>query len=562
MVSKKQLFAQQTDLLAKHDLAMDNLDDYGEFLETWLELTNINDREVSPNQHNFVDFESYASFAVNSFVDTGHDLSNDQLGQHECAAALVAKNGLIKQINTHARLTENLHPGRSLSSCGIQFEGEDNIDKLFQNKEKDGLSTFHLVQVVRFQSNTLINLAISKVNAPDQTEPLFLVLFVVPPDVQVTVTLMANKFNFTSIETEIAKAFLGGVALRDIAEQRGRSYPTIRNQFQRILEKSGCTSQTDLFRLSFSLLLLMGNLSKPEKGLSVNNQNVNRTMTLPRPNGRMVELVLSGDKTGQPVLNLHSLFGHGITAKIEENLRDQSILLISPMRPGFGGTSVAGKGQNLYDCVAGDVRAILDSLEIQHCSCIGRASAARTFYNLLARLPDRINRGVLVNGMIPKEYIESKNIKSRWTTALMSASYISYPIARLILETGSSLLLRSNSVSFLKKMYQNSISDYASFDDEEVIFSIQTGVHQMKQQGLDASAQEMVEAFQNWSNELQDLQTPISLYHGHLDPNVPIKAVRKFAEDNAHCLTLVEEAEGGGLLSYSHTDKMINLAVN
>lgn len=557
MKSAKWLSPKQADLLHKHDLAMSNLDDYSAFLEAWQLLIDENDKDELPNHQGFADFEGYASYAVQSFLETGHILSGDDLGQHECAAALVTGTGAIKNVNAFAGLTQNLTPGRNLSSCGISFAGINNIEKLLQEKEKDRSSTFHLVQAQNTQSNAPVVLAISRIDPQGEEEVHFLVLFIVPPDVQSTAGMMANKFRFTTTETDIARAFLEGIALRDIATQRGRSYVTIRNQFQRILEKSGCASQTELFRLSFSLLSLIGN---PVKDPPLKGRGVSRTMTLPRPQGRVVEMILTGDEAGKPVLSLPSLFGNGITVAIEQLLRDRGVLLIGLMRPGFGGTSAPADGQDLNACTVGDVRAIFDSLEIESCPCIARASAARPFYNLLAQLPDRIDRGVLANGMIPREYIEGKSIVSKWTTALMSASIVSYPMAKLILGTGSSLFIRSHGASFLKRMYQNSTSDCSTLDDPEVVASIRAGVQKITQQGLGAGVQEMVDAFQNWTAELRDLTTPVTLYHGRHDPNVPILGVREFAEENAHCLTLVEEAEGGGLLSHSHLENIIEMA--
>lgn len=543
-----------------HNLAMHNLDGYDAFLEAWQQLFDDNAGDDPFESHSFADFERYASKAVQNFLEQADHPHGNDLAQQECPAALVHASGFIKQANSVSGTFGKLIPGRNILDCGIKLVGEQNIAKLWEGHAKDGPpAACRLIQAQNAQSQASINLVVYKLDAPDDEIPLFLLLFIVPPDVQPIADLMANRFNFTSAETEIARAFLEGVALRDIAEQRGRSYTTIRNQFQRILEKSGCKSQTELSRLSFSILQLMGNQAKqPQKERS----KISRTVTQPRPNGRVLELILSGDESGYPVLSLPSLFGHGITPEIEKMLWDNNILLISLMRPGFGGTSVATKGEGVNDCLAKDVRAILDSLEIERCACIARASAARPFYNLLARLPNRFNRGVLVNGMIPREYIKGKSIVSKWTTSLMSASIVSYPTVSLILGTGNSLFFQSDGASFLKKMYYSSASDCACFDDKEVISSVRAGVQQVTQQGLGAGVQEMADAFQNWSGDVQKLQTPVTLYHGRYDPHVPILGVQEFARDNPHFLTLVEEPEGGGQLCYSHFAGVIDLALS
>jgi pimeloyl-ACP methyl ester carboxylesterase len=352
--------------------------------------------------------------------------------------------------------------------------------------------------------------------------------------------------------------FLDGVPLREIAAIRARSYATIRNQFQSILDKTGCDSQTALFRLSFSFLQLA-----QQTGLNVNPalQTDGREMLLPRPKGRVVALRLNGDEMGQPLLNFGSLFGHGVTPQIDDKLRDRGILLISVSRPGFGATSPPHQTQDLYDCLAGDVRATLDSLEIDACPAIARASAARPFYNLIARLPDRISKAVLINGMIPRNYIANKSVASQWTQALMKASIMSFPIAKLILATGSSLLKRSEGATFLTKMYQDSAEDRAALRAPEVVLSIRRGVERSARQGLMASAEDIVGAFQDWSDDLQHVTSQVTVYHGRDDPNVPIAGVREFVRDNPKQLKLVEEVKGGGQLCFSHIDRILDLAL-
>ena len=560
MTKKPKITAQQAELSRKHNLAMNGLDEYSVFLDAW--QSTIDDASVDglPDYSLFVDFEDYASYAVQSFLETGEGAQpQSALSGHDCAAITVTNNGIIRQTNLLAQTKEDLVVGKTLADSGITFITQDDISTVLAKQKQDASTVFHLVQAQNTRPDSpdsFVTLAISKIESAEETDPLFLVLFITPPDTKAAIQMLAHRFNLTPIEAEIAKAFLDGISLRDIAKNRKRSYTTIRNQFQSVLDKSGCVSQTALYRVAFSLLQLIGHAASNAEQI----QTHTRTMTLPRPNGRVVELVLSGDETGRPILSLPSLFGHGLTPDIASYLRERGILFISIMRPGFGGTSSPLKDQSLYDCITGDVRAILDSLEIDKCPCIARASAARSLYNLVARLPDRITHGLVVNGMIPRGYIAGETIVSKWTSALMSASIVSYPVAKLILGTGNNLLMRSKGGAFLQKMYNGSETDCATFDDAEVVLSIKSGVKEITKQGLKAGVQEIVEAFQDWSGDLRDISTPITLYHGRDDPNVPITGVEEFVRDQSHQLKLVEEPTGGGQLSYSHLGKILDLA--
>ena len=557
------LIEKQEALKRQHSLAMEDLDAFSAFLHEWETMAEGSVLYGSRQPGSLTNFEEYSSAAVRDFLEPDkakHDGSAAiSLGAHDCAAALVTADGTIRQTNLKAHTQEGLIVGETLAHCGIMLGATESITSLLAKQKPDPSTLYQLLQVKNERRESYVTLALSQLNRRGDTQPHFLILLLSPPDTKIAMTLLARKFSFTHSETDIASAFLDGIPLREIAKIRGRSYTTIRNQFQSVLDKSGCASQTAFFRLSFSFQQLAESAADTSQ---TGSEQSGRVLTLPRPKGRVVEVLLSGDEMGQPLLNFASLFGNGLTPDIDAQLRKRGILFISISRPGFGGTSFATKGQDLYDCLASDVRAVLDSLEIDRCPAIARASAARPFYGLITRLPDRISRGVVVNGMIPRNYIEKKTVASNWTKALMSASIVSYPIAKLILGTGSSLLKRSEGASFLTKMYQNSKSDCAILSDPQVVQSIRQGVEASAQQGLTASAQDIVEAFQDWSADLNDLRTPIMVYHGQDDPNIPITGVIEFVEDYAKHLTLVAETTGGGQLCYSHFERVLDLATS
>lgn len=538
---------------------MESIEDFSAFLGSWQALVGNSDTLELPQSPDLSDFEDYATEAVQRFLDTDNPTGDhspfEALRIHDCAAIITTPQGLIRNVNLKAQTDENLYIGNHLSDSGLVFSGDEDIADLLLKADPKAPDNFLLLQARNVQLETSVTLAISPIQTPATAETQFLILFISPPDTGLAIKLLAPKFGLTTVEAEIAQAFLDGASLRDIASLRKRSYTTIRNQFQSILEKSGCLSQTEFFRLAFSLSHLA---EKPrERRLPAGVQ----PLSIPRPKGRTVEVVLSGDTSGQPLLSFSSLFGHGITPRIQDVLVQKQIMLINVTRPGFGKTSHPPRGQSLFDCLAGDVRAILETLEIDRCPAIARASAARPFFNLLTRLPDRISNGVVVNGIVPRNYITNKTVASKWTTALMSASFVSKPIAKLILGTGNSLLKRSEGGSFLLKMYQHAQIDQKVFSDPDIVASVRDGVENVTRQGLSAGSQEMSDAFQNWSDDLADLATPVTLFHGRFDPNIPIDAVQEFVADNEKYLKLIESEAGGGQLHYSHFEQILDIAL-
>mgnify|MGYP001062177888 FL=1 len=550
------------DLSKQHRLAMRSLTEYDTFLDIIKSEAEDLESGTFAQEPYFSDFEDYAALAVQSFLETGQKSNGehaDVLAKHDCAAVAATPDGYIRQLNEQARLQLGLAADKSLEECKITLLS-DTDEPALQSLQHDklGSAPFHILQARSANTDRYLTAAVSRMPAAQDAEALFLILFISPPDASLATQILAQKFGFTKSEADIAKAFLDGIPLREIAALRERSYTTIRNQFQSVLDKSGCDSQTAFFRLAYSLLQLADHTQKVEPKAHPTQA---RFLSMPRPKGRVVEIALCGDEMGQPVLSFPSLFGHGMTADIEALLRKRKVLLISVMRPGFAGTSPVPSDESLFDCTAADVAAILNSLEIDRCPLIARASAARPFYNLLSRLPDRLTHGVIANGLVPRNYIAGKTVASKWTTALMSVSILSYPVAKLILGTGNSLLMRSKGGSFLQKMYQGSNSDQAVLSDPNVVHSIKSGVKAITAQGLTSGVEEIVDGFRDWADELDNLGRKVILYHGADDPNVPIAAVEEFAKSHPQTLTLLSEPQGGGQLGYSHFSKIIDLAL-
>lgn len=507
------------------------------------------------------DFEEIARLTLARFLDGGgpegegpDDLQ--RLPNATVGAIVVNGAGLIREANSRAAVKHGLKVGSTLEECNFRLHGGETLDKILPGPDggSDTARATGLLQMTTGDGQGALTVLASRVDVSAGSEAQFLLLFSSRENIDEAMEMIRGKFDLSRTELEIARAFVGGNSLRQIAEQRGRSYTTIRNQFQMVLEKTQCGSQSDLVQFVSSLSTLFTNskaVLAPEK------QSAQKAMTIPRPGGRTVEVLISGDPGGTPVLSLFSLFGPGVTPAIEDRLKRRGIALISVWRPGFGGSSKPRRNVSREECLAGDVRAVLDALEVESCACLARASASQAFYDLALAIPDRINHGVVVSGLVPRRYIAKKRAASRWTNLLMSASFVSYPVARLILASGERLMRRSGTVEFLQKMYEHSPTDCRALGDPAVASSILEGVDGVTAQGLDAGVQDLVSGFTPWNTDLDALEVPITLYHGVEDPNVPLESVKEFAKDHKATMTLVIE-EGGGQLCYSHIDRVLD----
>ena len=518
---------------------------------------------TGPQTVSATDFEDLARLTLRDFIETGNESAETSMSRFqrsEISAAVITASGLIREANEIATTSYGLKAGRTLFECGIEFHGNDQFARQISELEATDAKeqSFGLLQVFGGKGFGVLTMVISRVETSEEGERRFLILCAAKQYQDTAIDLLASKFNLSPAEAEIAKAFARGTSLRQIAADRGRSYTTIRNQFQTVLEKTECGSQSDLLQFATSLSTLFANAKTI---LRPPTATLTGALHIPRPHGRQMEVLINGDRDGTPVVNLFSLFGPGITPTIDNQLKQRGICLISPWRPGFSETSKPLKNVPRAVCLAADVTALLDSLEIERCAWLARASSSQTFYDTAILMPERITHGVVVNGLVPRKYISGKSVASKWTNVLMGASIVSYPVARMILGAGEQLMRRSDTVSFLQKMYDHSQTDKIALGDPVTAASILEGVQGVVRQGLDSGVEDIVSGFAAWDTDLDALKVPVTLYHGFDDPNVPFDGVVEFARDHSTVMTLVSE-QGGGQLCYSHFDRVLDLLMD
>ena len=542
-----------------------DLETYDDFINNWHQLiqdthTETED-EFDTSTSNISQVEKLAQNTFSKLIE--QDSSNPE----NYAASRIFKNlqnsavicdDTAKVIfnNSHAITEYGLNEGIKLSATNIRFENGESLDCKILNISKENVD-YSQLQVLQCFDEHDASIPISIMKLPDNTNHArFLVVFMSTPWNETAQNLFMSKFNLTDAEIDVVKGFSQGISLKEIAASRERSYATIRNQFQSALEKTGCPSQADLLRLLLGASYLF---SQIETSIKEQSEVIGRRIELIRPKGRFLEVQLYGDLQGDPFICLPSIFGFPATADIEKELVKRKLLMICVSRPGFGGTSHPIEGQNLYDCLAGDIKALLDSMEITQCLLLGRASAARSLFNLIHRMPERFTSAFMVNSLVPRPFIKTDNIISKWTTSLMLATKLAPSVATLILGTGQKMMMKNGAEPFIKRMYRHSVSDCKAAEDPAIARSIYEGAELVTKQGLTAGVKDMIDGFEDWSDEVERIKMKVTLLQGRFDPNVPIAGSQAFATYFKDQLELVEFEDGGGLLNYTHSDKIFDI---
>lgn len=536
----------------------ESINSYDAFLSSWQNLATEKAKRQALND-DYNDIEAFAINALSRLVnksDSSTSYRTSPLFDTLHNSALICKDsGLIVNANEQARDNHDLNAGMMLSDLEIFLEDGSNLaDKLKTQTSNHSPSRLALLQCYFKNDSVFSPVAIVQLDEIEDTSATLVIFLDSASNVE-ALELFATKFALTKAESDIITAFSQGTSLKEIAKSRYRSYTTIRNQFQSILEKTGCPNQADLLKmlLGISYLLSFTEMISPKK-----ERSLGKKIQIMRPHGRFVDVTLYGKPDGKPFIVLPSLFGMPVTEEIEESLKRRSLLMIGIWRPGFSETSKPHKTDTLHQCLADDISSVLDNIAIEQCPIVGRASSALAVFNLARIIPERISAACVVNSLVPLPYVTSNKILSRWTLALISAMQNAPLLATLILETGRRLMVKEGVKRFMSKMYKGSDSDLNAIAKNGVTESLHEGVNSTTNQGFEAPVQDMINGFTDWSDTVNSIPMKVTLMQGRDDPNVSIGASRDFAKDYPEHIELIEYEDGGGLLNYSHSEELLD----
>ena len=532
---------------------------YDAFIKSWHSV--IDGGALDAARISAVESEAANAIAALSDLDTVPErgpLALENIGE---PAFLLDEEGSIRDINDMAWQRYRVDTGGVIGDLDLDFFRKDALDQALSTIVKTNAITDLPTMLPCFDPSVNGNLTVLCVKAPPSPKwptPSILVTINTGQGAGQGAQLLADGYALTKNEHEVLLLFLTGRGLHEIADLRGRSLPTVRNQMQSIFEKTRCNGQADLMRLAFSLSSLVAEVSPLIESATRSNQT---SVTFLRPDGRVIDVTVAGAKQGRVVVSLPSIFGHPLTPHIEEKLAQAGIRMLCIARPGMGSTDPPPPDTSEVECLRDDILAVLDQLRETSCILVGRASAAPTVFELCALLQQKISKAVIVNAVVPSSFVKQDDVASTWTQSLMAAVGSSPTVARLIIRSGRRLMRVIGPGRFLNRMYGNSATDEEALNDPDVVRCIEEGAQMTTAQGFEAGSRDMMKALGNWTDCVEKCPLKVLLIQGDLDPNVPINAAREFAATYASQCTL-KKIDGGGLLNFSHPDEIIHEFMN
>ncbi len=371
----------------------------------------------------------------------------------------------------------------------------------------------------------------------------------------------SEAFGLTAAETNIVRATLEGDSLKDVADKRGRSLGTVRNQSKRILSKLNLHSRTELVCLyaGFSQLTEFPTGILARRRTSA-RKNLCGERVLRLPGGDVLEYELAGPEDGKPCLLVPPLIGGtGLTAAQTEILTRENIKLVMPWLPDFKQTRIKATLDNVGQRFAVGALALLDELNIASAPVMSVNTS--TIYALeIARLaPDRIERVIAANAPVPflsSEQFQQISIQQR----------IPYYLARhlpfILNFYVKSIIAKMNAgyeVEFISKYYEDSPIDGATILRPDVRALATEAIVHAFAEGAEGVTRHIRLQVSPWQNLLVDCPVPIIMVNGDLDTEYSPAMVEAATRDLPH-VTRITAENAGTLVWFQRPDLVFPLA--
>lgn len=275
--------------------------------------------------------------------------------------------------------------------------------------------------------------------------------------------------------------------------------------------------------------------------------------------GRKLGYAQYGSEDGVPVFYFHG----AATSRLELPFNEQDLVnlgvkVICTDRPGHG-LSDFQPNRKLLDW-PNDIRQLADYLSIGKFYTIGYSHGGPYVLACCHQLANKIIAGSVVSGWAPPNRAGAYKKMPPGNLLLNgSARYFPWLTKRL---RKMMMGMISGDVQEVAQRLMSSIPE----SDKEILASdkakenLTASVREGFRNGWEGIAHDDVVVNQNWGFELEDIQTPIEIWHGQLDLNLPYHAAEYLHErlPNSHLMAMPDE---GHFIMIKHAAQVLRSLV-
>jgi pimeloyl-ACP methyl ester carboxylesterase/DNA-binding CsgD family transcriptional regulator len=338
-------------------------------------------------------------------------------------------------------------------------------------------------------------------------------------------------FGLSPSECEVLAALSRGMSSEHIADTRGRSLGTIRQQIKAILRKLGSPSQVQAATMAAAAAT-----AASEMGLTGDQTRYHyddNPMTIGEfiNASRRVAWRRFGDPQGTTVLMMHGpSFGAGEFAEDRRQALAHQLDVIALERPGYGRTHPPAANEHALQCQCDDALALMDRLNIQTATVLAHEVGLIPALALAQHAPDRIHAILSVSAAPPFRQLEQINAMPAHQAIFLQAARHARWMARLMIRL---LIVRVRRLG-PDHWYQVVFGD----DQRELAIMAQPSLragsigtysfnHDQQGSGYEQDLQIML---QDWGQLVSRCPAPLKLLHGDSNDTTPLAYLDIFRE--------------------------------
>lgn len=278
-------------------------------------------------------------------------------------------------------------------------------------------------------------------------------------------------------------------------------------------------------------------------------------MILTLSDGRQLGYSEYGDSEGYPIFYFHGFPGSRLqAADFHESAVAKYCRFFGVDRPGMGLSSL--NRQHTLLSWTNDIAELADSLEISKFSIVSHSGGAPFALACGALLPTRVSHIALVSAMPP------------WTIPEATRDVpIGFRIINVLVRNipGFSWLLMQLQQHVLLRpaMFERLIQQVPAVDGDVLRSNdgLLIAAKEAFRQGARGAANEFRVLTKAWRFELEDVQVPISIWQGELDPQVPVSSARFFASLLPHANLRLMRKDAHQSTLYNHIEEILDTVI-
>ena len=368
--------------------------------------------------------------------------------------------------------------------------------------------------------------------------------------------LFAQSLKLTSIEQSICRAIVSGMSLRTLANDRGRSVGTVRNQLKRMLAKLHLNSQSELICL-YAGFLKFHQASLPGQRRAFELESKRQLQVIEfRPN-KQLAVDVWGEAEAKPVLYLHPLIGGtGLTTAVKDAFSASGRKLIMPWRPGYGASSNLQKGTSHLGEYADLLSGLLDKLNLDDCTVLASNGAMPYALALAHKYPKRCNAIVLSAPAIPLTTGHQLNMMSMQLRVAAYLAKHSESIFKHYLRSTLNAIEAGHEESIGKRFFEKSSADQELSKSPEFRKIVVDALGYSFINGYDGALHDFLLNREDWLASVKGLESPIHMVFGQQDSQHSPALIKTFASTFKNA-TYETVPDAGSLVFFQSPNRVV-----